>query len=329
MGGGQFEAEIREQPAVLAAIAASPSAQQLDAAIGERDALFIGSGSCLFVAQLAALAWRRSGRRAAARAASEARFAAAADRNRCVVALSQSGRTADVLAALDVLAPARTIALTNDLASPLAARAEFAIDVRAGAERAVPASKSVTAMAAIVLWAAERGARAEAETLTRAAARIGGWLGDGAMQGTDRIAERFETAHSIVVIGAGYGVPVAAEIALKIKESSYVHAEGFGAGEFRHGSTAILDATRGLIGIVDEFSRASVGAVLDVARDARATTVTLGDALPGVDAYGPPATGRFAPLSWIVGGQLFALALARRAGIDSDAPRGLHKFLGG
>jgi glucosamine--fructose-6-phosphate aminotransferase (isomerizing) len=122
-------------------------------------------------------------------------------------------------------------------------------------------------------------------------------------------------------------VPVAAEIALKIKEASYRHAEGFGAGEFRHGSTAILDATRGMLGIVDASSRAAVGAEFDIARSAHAIVVALGDSFPDVPAFGPPAGGRFAPLSWIAGGQLLALALARRAGIDSDTPRGLQKFL--
>lgn len=331
MTGEWFEAEIREQPAVLARVAASRAAAQLDAALGASEPLFIGSGSSLFVAQLAALAWRRLGRRAEALAASEVRFHAGAHRGGTVVALSQSGRTADVLAALDALAPARTIALTNDLDSPLAGRADVTIDVLAGPERAVPASKSVTAMAAIVFWAAARGSEgdaASAEALRRLAGDIGAWLDGDAMTLTDRAAALLEPAHSIVVIGAGFGVPVAAEIALKIKEASYRHAEGFGAGEFRHGSTALLDATRGIVGIVDATSRAAVGAVLGVARAAGAIAVALGDALPDVPAFGLPVSGRFAPLAWIAGGQLLALALARRAGIDSDSPRGLQKFLG-
>jgi glucosamine--fructose-6-phosphate aminotransferase (isomerizing) len=141
-------------------------------------------------------------------------------------------------------------------------------------------------------------------------------------------AESLEPAQSIIVVGAGYGVPIAAEIALKIKEASYRHAEGFGAGEFRHGSTAILDRSRGMVGIVDASLGATVAGVLDVARDAQAIVAALGDAPPGVPAFGPRADGRFAPLAWIAGGQVLALALARRAGIDSDAPRGLKKFLG-
>jgi glucosamine--fructose-6-phosphate aminotransferase (isomerizing) len=241
MGGAQFESEIREQPAVLRRIAASATVQQLHAAIGSRDVLFTGSGSSLFVAQLAALAWRRDGRRTTAVAASEARTYGAAPRDACVVALSQSGRTGDVLDALAALEPARTIVLTNDAASPLAVRADVTIDVLAGVERAVPATKSVTAMAALLL--APTGDRS---LLEDAAGVIGAWLDGDALPVMDAAAALFEAAQSIIVIGAGFGVPVADEIALKIKEATYRHAEGFGAGEFRHGSTALLDATRGL-----------------------------------------------------------------------------------
>jgi len=324
MNGAQFEAEIREQPAVWSRLAGSDAARDLAAAIGTNDPLFIGSGSSLFVAQLATLAWRRRGRRADALAASEARFQASAHRGSCVVALSQSGRTADVLHALDALdalEPARTIALTNDVASPLAARADVTIPLDAGPERAVPSSKSVTAMAALLLWTASGAGDDDdaAAELYAASIALATWFDDDAFAGMDRAAEMLEPARSIVVIGAGYGVPVAAEIALKIKEASYRHAEGFAAGEFRHGSTAILDAGRGIVGIVDAWSRDSVGAVLDVAREAQTAVVTIDDA--------PAVGGRFGPLFWIAAGQLLALALARRAGIDSDAPRGLRKFL--
>jgi glucosamine--fructose-6-phosphate aminotransferase (isomerizing) len=331
MGGTQFEAEIREQPAVLARLAVSRTAKKLEAAIGDREPIFIGSGSSLFVAELAALAWRRLGRRAEALAASEARFQAGAHRGCCVVSLSQSGRTADVLDALDALGPARTIALTNAATSPLAARADITIDIGAGPETAVPASKSVTAMAAIVLWAAARtidGDGPAASALERAASDLGTWLDADATAEMDRAAMLLEPAHSIIVVGAGYGVPVASEIALKIKEASYRHAEGFGAGEFRHGSTAILEPLRGMLGLRDAASRTSVGGVLEVARNAGSIVAALGDAVADVPVFGPPAAGRFAPLAWIVGGQLLALALARRAGIDSDAPRGLQKYLG-
>src|SRR5665213_3471272 len=114
MLGAHFEAEIREQPEVWRRIAASDGAQRVAAAVAGRDILFVGSGSSLFVGMLGALAFRRRGVRAFALAASDARFDNAAFRDACVVALSQSGRSADVLAALDALAPGRLVALTND-----------------------------------------------------------------------------------------------------------------------------------------------------------------------------------------------------------------------
>jgi glucosamine--fructose-6-phosphate aminotransferase (isomerizing) len=322
MSGTRFEAEIREQPEILRRIAASGVPQRLHAAVGDRDVLFTGSGSSFFVAQLAALKWRGPARRALAVAASEARFSGAAARDTCVVALSQSGRSGDVLDAVDALAGSTTIALTNDPSSPLAERADVAIDMLAGTERAVPASKSVTAMAAIVLMCDVPPA-----ALTAAANEIGAWLDGCASRSMETVAAAFDATQSIVVLGAGFGVPVADEIALKIKEATYRHAEGFGAGEFRHGSTAMLDGVRGAIGIVDPWSAEVVGDVLSTARAASSVTATIGGAVAGSAAYGPAIAGTFAPLGWIVTGQMLALAFARRAGIDSDVPRGLLKFL--
>jgi glutamine---fructose-6-phosphate transaminase (isomerizing) len=328
MNGERFEAEIREQRAVLVRLAHSPAAGELRAAIGDREPVFIGSGSSFFVAQLGALAFRHAGRRANAFAASEVRLQTPAVREACVIAISQSGRTADVLAALDALEPAHTIALTNDIGSPLAARATVAFDVEAGRECAVPASKSVTAIAALVLWAAALDRAGDvARELCEAASVIGAWLDGVAPAEADAIARVLEPAQSIVVIGTGLGVPVASEIALKIKEAAYRHAEGFGAGEFRHGSTAILDSARGLIAILDAFPAQTTAEVVDLARAAGALSAVLGTATHDASAFGPNVTGLFAPLGWIVAGQMLALALARRAGIDSDAPRGLRKYL--
>jgi glucosamine--fructose-6-phosphate aminotransferase (isomerizing) len=185
-------------------------------------------------------------------------------------------------------------------------------------------------MAALVLWSAARlsdGDARTAEELAQTAAGLRAWLEGAAQAQTGALAELLEPAHGIVVVGAGFGVPIAFEIALKIKEASYRHAEGFGAGEFRHGSTAILDARRGVIGILDPFAREPVEAVLELARTDGAIAMTLGDGFAGMPGFGPPAAGRFAPLAWIAGGQVLGLALARQAGIDSDAPRGLRKFL--
>jgi fructoselysine-6-P-deglycase FrlB-like protein len=111
--GAAFESEIREQPDVWRRLAASTDARDLSGALRGRDVVLVGSGSSLFVAMLGALALRRRGVRAAAVAASEAGFEHGAYRDRTVVALSQSGRSADVLRAVEVLRPERLNARTS------------------------------------------------------------------------------------------------------------------------------------------------------------------------------------------------------------------------
>src|SRR5579863_8310133 len=134
MPGERFELEIREQPEVWRRIADSSKAEELARAIGSGPVCLVGSGSSLFVAQLGALALRRRGIWASALAASEARFDYQTNCEGCVIALSQSGRTGDILGALDALAPRNAIALTNAVDSPLGARSQIAIDVAAGPE---------------------------------------------------------------------------------------------------------------------------------------------------------------------------------------------------
>ncbi|GAC1415354.1 MAG: hypothetical protein NVSMB64_25640 [Candidatus Velthaea sp.] len=331
MLGRHFESEIREQPNVWRRIAASESAARLAHAIGDRPVLLVGSGSSLFIGQLGALALRRRGVRAAALAATEAHFDRNAYRDACVVALSQSGRSGDLLAALDLLQPPALIALTNDPGSPLAQRATHVIDIDAGPERAVPASKSVTAMAAILLW----GAALVAGTSTRSAATlcetaddVEVWLASTGHDATVIAAKRLARRRTIVVVGAGYGVPIANEIALKIKEASYVHAEGFAAGEFRHGSSAIRDASGAIVGIVDDASRQFVHRPLAEAIDAEAARYVIGGRLGDVPLVGAVTGEAFNTLAWLVAGQVLALYLGRARSVESDAPRGLTKYLG-
>jgi glucosamine--fructose-6-phosphate aminotransferase (isomerizing) len=328
--GATFEAEIRQQPDVWRRIADGGAAGALAAGLNGAPVLFVGSGSSLFVAQLAALAFRRRGVRAAAVAATEARFDPAGERDATVVALSQSGESADLLAAIALLRPARLIAVTNDARSSLAALAQIVIDVAAGPERAVPASKSVTAMVAVVLWAASlAGGRTErsARGLHHTADAVAAWL-DGPDAGAVAVAAgHLATSRGVIVVGAGYGVPIANEIALKIKEASYVHAEGFPAGEFRHGSSAVLDASMAIVGIVDEASRASVDRPLTEAASRGATRYAIGARLGEVALLGPLVHEAFNTLAWLVTGQRLALELGRARGVDSDAPRGLAKAL--
>ena len=330
MLGAHFESEIREQPDVWRRIAESHKAVQFAQAIGDRSVLFVGSGSSLFVGMLGALALRRRGIHAVALAATEAHFDNAAYRDACVVALSQSGKSADLLAALDILQPKQLIAITNSPQSPLAKRANVVIDIDAGPEIAVPASKSVTAMAAILLWgAALRAGKStrSAATLTETAEDVRSWLeGDGVAEVVEA-ARHLARRRAIVIVSAGYGVPIAMELALKMKEASYVHAEGFAAGEFRHGSSAMLDASCAIVGIVDEHARNFVNRPLAEAVEAGALRYVIGGRLGDIPLLGPVAGDAFNSLAWLVAGQMLALNVGRCVYVESDSPRGLSKFV--
>jgi glucosamine--fructose-6-phosphate aminotransferase (isomerizing) len=235
------------------------------------------------------------------------------------------------LRAVELLEPERSIALTNDVAAPLAERSDLVIDVGAGRERAVPATKSVTSMVAVLLWGAalvagpsERGAA----ELERVADTVDAWLADDrSMRDVAAAAERLAVRRSIAVVGAGYGVPIAFELALKIKESTYLHAEGFAAGEFRHGSSAMLDAATALVGVVDAASRATVERPLAEAARTDSLRFTIGEEIAGIPRLGPVTREAFNTLAWLVTGQTLALGLGRARGVDGDAPRGLTKFV--
>ncbi|MBD5657014.1 MAG: SIS domain-containing protein [Candidatus Eremiobacteraeota bacterium] len=328
--GLYFEREIREQPELWERLAATGSAERLARCLNG-DVVLVGSGSSLFVAQLGALALRRRGVNAQALAATEARLDYNAYQNRIVVAISQSGRSTDLLDAVDVLRPRSLLALTNTIDSPLAARATHLIDIGAGPELAVPASKSVSTSAAIVLWAASLLAgdgRRDAAVLLGTAREVATWLHHSAAADVLEAAQHIALSSSVVVLGSDYGLPIALEIGLKFKEACYLHAEGFAAGEFRHGSIAMVDASCAVIGILDDDAYDIVTRPLGEVASSGAARFTLGArAMSGVPRLGPDVDVPFNTLAWLVTAQLLALHIARTRHIDSDAPRGLKKAL--
>jgi glucosamine--fructose-6-phosphate aminotransferase (isomerizing) len=328
--GTHFEREIRAQPDVWERLAAGNAAQRLAHALDD-DVVLVGSGSSLFVAQLGALALRRRRIRAHALAATEARLDHRAYEGKTVIAISQIGRSSDVFTALDVLAPRRLIVLTNSIDSPLAARADLAIDVEAGSELAVPATKSVSATVAILLWTASLlggGSDRGAPVLAGTARAIRAWFDSAEHAELARAARRIAKRRSVIVLGSDYGLPIACETALKLKEATYLHAEGFAGGEFRHGSVAMVDAACAVIGIVDVDALPTIARPLREVGGSDAPRCVIGstsvDALPRL---GPLVDVPYNSLAWLVSAQLIALHAARARNIDSDAPRGLTKAL--
>jgi len=326
--GAHFEAEIGEQPHIWERLAHTGLANRLAGALTPPVAL-VGSGSSLFAAQLGAMALRRRRVDATAVAATEARLDHRAYEDRTVLAISQSGSSTDLLRALDLLRPRRLVALTNTADSPLAARADETIDIGAGPERAVPASKSVSATVALLLWAASLvggdGSR-DAHRLLATAAATREWLGSAARERVRAAGTVLAERRSVAILGSDYGLPVARETALKLKEAAYLHAEGFAAGEFRHGSVAMIDAAFAVVGIVDGDGLASVERALRAVAQTGAARYLIGSiAIDDVPTLGPVVDDAFNVLAWLVTAQTLSLDVARARNVDSDAPRGLTK----
>jgi len=242
--------EIHEQPAVLRRLAAGwgGHARQLAAMLADApDVFVIGCGSAWHAALAAQyLLARIAGRRVTVVSASE--FPYLRDfvtEGAVVVALSQSGETIDVIEAARAARDrgARIAAMVNVEGSTLWRLADLTVPLGAGPERCVLATKSFTAKLAIWLMTAHALiGRAEAgATLVRDAAdEIERLLAGGPRDAIRQIAEALYRHEHLFVIGRGPGYPLALEAALKVKEVSYIHAEGFAGGDLKHGVIALI-----------------------------------------------------------------------------------------
>jgi glucosamine--fructose-6-phosphate aminotransferase (isomerizing) len=245
-----------------------------------------------------------------------------------VVGLSQSGAGPDVLATIRAAraAGATTVAIVNAEGSPLGQAAAHLLPQRAGAERSVAATKS------FIL------------TLAVAARLVASWRGDAVLHAAlRRLPERLETAlacdwssalpllvpaTSLYVVGRGPALGIAQETALKLKETSGLHAEALSAAEVQHGPRAVIGEGFPVLayGLADpggEDARA-------FAADALASGATVAIAGP-TPSHGlhlplpPPLHPLLDPIVAIQAFYLFAEALARARGHDPDRPQGLHK----
>ncbi|WP_324699472.1 SIS domain-containing protein [Novosphingobium aerophilum] len=245
-----------------------------------------------------------------------------------VIAISQSGRSPDLLAAVEAhrRAGARVVALVNDETAPLADLAQWVLPLHAGPEKSVAATKSYIAslagVAAIVAqWTGDAA-------LTEALGRLPDALAIAAGTAPFDLVERLSAATNLFVIARGYGFGIAQEGALKLKETCGLHAEAYSAAEVRHGPMTIIN--EGFPIVAFATSDASGESVRDAAREfaGRGAQVAL------LDAEAPFGEGTLAalaghaalePLLMIQSfyPQVNALSLAR--GLDPDNPAHLRK----
>jgi glutamine---fructose-6-phosphate transaminase (isomerizing) len=259
-----------------------------------------------------------------------------AARDSCVIALSQSGRTPDVVAYVEGAAARGLlcIAVTNDGVSPLAAAAHIVLPLRAGAEIAVAATKTYTAqVATLVLLAAALAGRLDeyADALEQTADVIADWLPVLEPRLVE-LAPELAPVTRMIVIGRGIEYATAREVALKLFETCRVAAAPLTATDLAHGPVAALDplfpvwAVAGddatLPTVVEAAARARAAGAHVVATGAAAAAVAHADV--SIPTPAPPAP-LLAPLLSIVPGQLLAWALAAAKGLDPDRPAGLSK----
>ncbi|HEY1485661.1 MAG TPA: SIS domain-containing protein, partial [Micromonosporaceae bacterium] len=253
-----------------------------------------------------------------------------------VIGVSQSGGSTDLLEVMQAAraSGAQTLAVTNNPDSALAEAAELHIDVAAGHERAVAATKTYTAELMALLLFIEGVRAGDGHLPADERAALDALPGLAADLLTDRtpveLARRYRFAARAVTTGRGYAYPTARETALKMMETSYVPALAFSGADLLHGPLAMTDPDVPVLAVVgDGPGGASMHDVVERLGGRRADVVVIGPSeVAGATARiaTPSIDERYAPLLDIIPLQRLALALALGRGENPDAPRGLSKI---
>ena len=262
------------------------------------------------------------------------------------IAVSQSGETADTLAAMREAQRrgARALTICNVLGSAIPREAQDVVYTRAGPEIGVASTKAFTTQLAAFFLLAVRLGRLRG-TLTRDEARlhlnalgmIPSWLEETLRteEAVRQVARELGTPRTVLYLGRGPQWPVALEGALKMKEISYVHAEGYAAGEMKHGPIALLEEGTPVVVLAnhndDSVYEKTLGNIHEAkARGARVIAVAnVGDEQVGQLAdrvlYVPGAPALLAPMLTVLPLQLLSYHVADQKGLDVDQPRNLAK----
>jgi glutamine---fructose-6-phosphate transaminase (isomerizing) len=268
-------------------------------------------------------------------------------RSTLVVAISQSGETADTLMAIRHARQQRSkvLAICNTNGSTIPRESDAVIYTHAGPEIGVASTKGfITQMIAaylLGLYLAQVRGTSYADEIAQVVAELRDMPGhvQRVLDGADdlyALAAELQGARSVLFLGRHVGFPVALEGALKLKELAYLHAEGFAAGELKHGPIALVEPGLPVFCVVpprgrDQLHDKMVSAIQEIrARGAR-TIVLVEDGDPGIEEFAdtlirlPRVPTLLQPVPAVVPLQLFACELASLLGNDVDQPRNLAK----
>jgi glutamine---fructose-6-phosphate transaminase (isomerizing) len=253
-----------------------------------------------------------------------------------VIGISQSGQSPDIVS---VIEEARrqgspTIAITNDLESPLAKAAEYKIGLGVGKERSVAATKTYTAQltALAMLALSLKGTPSPLEPLQPVPEVLKRALGSELQ--AQAAATSLATADHTVFIGRGFNYSTAWEISLKCKELANMQAEPYSSADFLHGPIALVEAgfPVNIISMGNTF-REELNSLSEALHERGAHLITIGDAdleghIDGRDHFIPVPAGLpewLSPIAATLPGQLLAYHLTKSRGFDPDQPRIIHK----
>jgi glucosamine--fructose-6-phosphate aminotransferase (isomerizing) len=306
----------------------------------------VGCGTASYAAQVAAyLIQDWVGLPAAMQVGSEMRYSPPPiDERTLVIGVSQSGETADTLAPLKLAVErgATVVVVTNVVGSAITRAAHAVCYLQAGPEIAVASTKAFVTQVIVLQMIAlhlarQRGTLSATRQRTlgqamRTLPRLAAETLKLAPQ-IKKLAQQYARVHDFIYIGRGVGFPIAMEGALKLKELSYVHAEGYAAGELKHGPIALLDSDTPLVAIATKG--AIYEKVLSNVAEARARSApiiaiaTEGD--DQIDHYAhdvihvPETPEAISPVIAVLPLQLLAYEVAVARGTDVDQPRNLAK----
>jgi len=253
-----------------------------------------------------------------------------------VIGISQSGQSPDIVSVIEEgrRQGSPTIAITNDLESPLAEAAEYKIGLGVGKEQSVAATKTYTAQltALAMLALSLKGTPTPLEPLQHLPEVLERALGSE-LQAQAAATSLAEADHT-VFIGRGFNYSTAWEISLKCKELANMQAEPYSSADFLHGPIAMVEAgfPVNLISMGSTF-RDELTSLSDALHERGAHLITIGDSVleglvDGQDHFIPVPTSLpewLSPIAATVPGQLLAYHLAKRRGFDPDQPREIHK----
>ncbi len=250
-----------------------------------------------------------------------------------IIVVSQSGETADVLEAMKVAkqSGSKVLAIVNTEGSSIARAADYTLLINAGPERAVASTKAATGQMAVLLLIAHAVAgklNAGRTLLLETGGLINDMLNPRYIEHIEGIAKKICKHDNMYIIGKGWNYPMALESAIKIQEVSYIHAEGFAAGELKHGPIALIEEGTPCVALLgnDEFTSDILSNIMELkARGALIIAVspvrhTAFDLWIKV-----PDAASAQPIVNIIPIQILAYLLAVLRGKDPDMPRNLAK----